>query len=151
MNKNKEIRAARELSDGFALAEGRRPRIMLAGLINDEKSGALLSLSTRLADLGFDVDLGPPSGSLEVVLQQATENDVHLIGLLFPEVGLLGTRALLGQLGSVAGEIPIILFHPHPEVFTGDHFLTNIAPLFSPKQDPPELVKSLLGIILENV
>jgi len=37
-------------------------------------------ISTSFADLGFDVDIGPLFQTPEEVAQQATENDVHVVG-----------------------------------------------------------------------
>ncbi len=38
-------------------------------------------IATGLADLGFDVDVGPLFQTPEEVVKQAIENDVHVIGV----------------------------------------------------------------------
>lgn len=150
MNRERNIRAVRELTDEFAAAEGRRPRIMLACLAGDENSGSLLHLSISLADLGFDVDVGPASGSFQSLVQQSIENDVHLLGLLFPDVGCLGTRSLLEQFAAVKSDIPIVLFHADRKAFAGDPDTDGVIHQLSLTQDTPKLASRLLAIIIEN-
>jgi len=150
MNREKNIRAVRELTDKFAVAEGRRPRIMLACLAGDENSGSLLHLSISLADLGFDVDVGPASGSFQSLVQQAIENDVHLLGLLFPDVGCLGTRTLLEQFATVKSDIPIVLLHADRKVTEGNPDTDGIIHQLPLMKDTPKLASRLLGIIVEN-
>jgi len=150
MNREKNIRAVRELSDDFAATEGRRPRVMLACLAGDENSGSLLHLSISLADLGFDVDVGPASGSFQSLVQQAIENDVHLLGLIFPDVGWLGTRSLLEQFAAVKSDVPIVLFHADGKVIEGDPDTAGVIHQLSLIQDVPNLARRLLGIIVEN-
>jgi len=38
-------------------------------------------ISTALADLGFDVDIGPLFQTPEETARQAVENDVHIVGM----------------------------------------------------------------------
>ncbi|MDH3710744.1 MAG: methylmalonyl-CoA mutase [Cyclobacteriaceae bacterium] len=72
---------ARELTDKFAETEGRRPRIMIAKMGQDGHDRGAKVIATSFADLGFDVDIGPLFQTPQEVAQQATENDVHLIGV----------------------------------------------------------------------
>ncbi len=71
---------AKELADKFAEIEGRRPRIMVAKMGQDGHDRGAKVISTSFADLGFDVDIGPLFQTPEEVAQQATENDVHVVG-----------------------------------------------------------------------
>ena len=70
-----------QLSDAFALQEGRRPRIMVAKLGQDGHDRGAHVVATAYADLGFDVDLSPLFQSPEEAARQATENDVHILGI----------------------------------------------------------------------
>jgi methylmalonyl-CoA mutase len=72
---------ARELTDRFALQEGRRPRIMIAKLGQDGHDRGAKVISTAFADLGFDVDIGPLFQTPEEAARQAAENDVHIVGV----------------------------------------------------------------------
>jgi methylmalonyl-CoA mutase len=78
---NKQVQKARELSDKFAKADGRRPRILVAKMGQDGHDRGAKVIATGFADLGFDVDIGPLFQTPEEVAKQATENDVHVIGI----------------------------------------------------------------------
>ncbi len=71
----------REQVEDFALAEGRRPRIMIAKLGQDGHDRGAKVVATAFADLGFDVDIGPLFQTPEEAARQAVENDVHAIGV----------------------------------------------------------------------
>lgn len=72
---------ARELSDQFAMLDGRRPRIMIAKLGQDGHDRGAKVIATSFADLGFDVDIGPLFQSPDEAAKQAAENDVHILGI----------------------------------------------------------------------
>jgi methylmalonyl-CoA mutase len=77
---DENFRLAREMSDRFAEAEGRRPRIMVAKMGQDGHDRGAKVIATSFADLGFDVDIGPLFQTPEEVARQAAENDVHFVG-----------------------------------------------------------------------
>lgn len=78
---NKNFKKARELSDKFAEAEGRRPRIMIAKLGQDGHDRGAKVIATSFADIGFDVDVGPLFQTPAEAARQAAENDVHILGI----------------------------------------------------------------------
>jgi methylmalonyl-CoA mutase len=80
MKMDESVRIARSLSDKFAEAEGRRPRILVAKMGQDGHDRGAKVIATSFADLGFDVDIGPLFQTPEEVARQAAENDVHVIG-----------------------------------------------------------------------
>jgi methylmalonyl-CoA mutase len=65
----------------FADIEGRRPRVMVAKLGQDGHDRGAKVVATGLADLGFDVDIGPLFQTPAEAARQAVENDVHAIGV----------------------------------------------------------------------
>jgi len=67
--------------DVFAEAEGRRPRMLVCKLGQDGHDRGARVIATAFADLGFDVDIGPLFQTPEEAVQQAIENDVHVIGV----------------------------------------------------------------------
>jgi len=67
--------------DAFAAANGRRPRVMIAKLGQDGHDRGAKVVATALADLGFDVDIGPLFQTAEECARQAIENDVHAVGV----------------------------------------------------------------------
>ena len=76
-----DFQTARQLADDFAQAEGRRPRIMIAKLGQDGHDRGAKVIATSFADLGFDVDIGPLFQTPAEAARQATENDVHILGI----------------------------------------------------------------------
>ncbi len=67
--------------DEFAATEGRRPRMMIAKLGQDGHDRGAKVVATALADLGFDIDIGPLFQTPEEAARQAIENDCHAIGV----------------------------------------------------------------------
>jgi methylmalonyl-CoA mutase len=77
---DENYKKAMALSDKFAQAAGRRPRIMIAKMGQDGHDRGAKVIATSFADLGFDVDIGPLFQTPAEVAMQAAENDVHIIG-----------------------------------------------------------------------
>lgn len=71
----------KKLLDKFFDLEGRSPRILLAKIGQDGHDRGQKVVASALADLGFDVDVGPLFQTPEEVVRQAVENDVHFIGI----------------------------------------------------------------------
>ncbi len=69
-----------EIND-FAIAQGRRPRVMISKLGQDGHDRGAKVVATAFADLGFDVDMGPLFQTPEECARQAIENDVHAVGV----------------------------------------------------------------------
>ncbi|MDR0457553.1 MAG: methylmalonyl-CoA mutase [Burkholderiaceae bacterium] len=67
--------------DEFAKTQGRRPRVMVAKLGQDGHDRGAKVVATALADLGFDIDIGPLFQTPAECARQAIENDVHAIGV----------------------------------------------------------------------
>lgn len=72
---------ARQKADDFAEEEGRRPRIMVAKMGQDGHDRGAKVIATSFADLGWDVDIGPLFQTPIEAAKQATENDVHVLGV----------------------------------------------------------------------
>jgi len=104
------------LTAKFAEVEGRRPRILVAKMGQDGHDRGAKVIATGLADLGFDVDIGPLFQTPEETANQAIENDVHIIGVSSLAAGHLTLvpqlQAALSKLGRsdilivVGGVIP---------------------------------------------
>jgi methylmalonyl-CoA mutase len=76
-----EMQEAMRLTDEFAKAEGRRPRILVAKMGQDGHDRGAKVIATSFADIGFDVDIGPLFQTPQEVAKQAIENDVHVLGI----------------------------------------------------------------------
>ena len=79
--KNNEVEDVRTLTEAFAKAEGRRPRILVAKLGQDGHDRGAKVVATAFADLGFDVDMGPLFQTPEEAAKMAVENDVHIVAM----------------------------------------------------------------------
>jgi methylmalonyl-CoA mutase len=76
-----DVKELHGLMEKFLKVEGRRPRILIAKMGQDGHDRGQKVISTAFADLGFDVDVGPLFQTPEETAKQATENDVHVIGV----------------------------------------------------------------------
>ncbi len=74
------IERVRALAEEFAVADGRRPRILVAKMGQDGHDRGQKVIATAFADLGFDVDVGPLFQTPAEAARQAVENDVHVVG-----------------------------------------------------------------------
>jgi methylmalonyl-CoA mutase len=73
--------AVRAAVDAFADREGRRPRMLVVKMGQDGHDRGAKVIATAMADLGFDVDVGPLFQTPEEAARDAIENDVHVVGV----------------------------------------------------------------------
>jgi len=78
---NEEFIALRGKVSEFSRNYGRQPRLLVAKLGQDGHDRGAKVIATGLADLGFDIDLGPLFQTPLEVARQAIENDVHVVGI----------------------------------------------------------------------
>jgi methylmalonyl-CoA mutase len=71
----------RKRVEGFLEREGRRPRLLVAKMGQDGHDRGQKVIATAFSDLGFDVDIGSLFQTPEETARQATENDVHVVGV----------------------------------------------------------------------
>lgn len=76
-----DFRRAREMVVDFEREEGRRPRILVAKMGQDGHDRGAKVIATALADIGFDVDIGPLFQTPAEVARFAIESDVHVVGV----------------------------------------------------------------------
>ena len=65
----------------FEAREGRRPRVLIAKLGQDGHDRGAKVVATAMADLGFDIDIGPLFQTPAEAARQAAENDVHAVAM----------------------------------------------------------------------
>jgi methylmalonyl-CoA mutase len=76
-----DVAQVRTMTDAFAEREGRRPRILIAKLGQDGHDRGAKVVATAMADMGFDVDIGPLFQTPEEAARMAVENDVHVVAM----------------------------------------------------------------------
>ncbi len=81
VGKVSNVTAATELVQRFAVADGRRPRILVAKMGQDGHDRGQKVIATAFADIGFDVDVGSLFSTPDEVARQAADNDVHVVGV----------------------------------------------------------------------
>jgi len=109
-----DVVQVRAQTDAFAGREGRRPRILIAKLGQDGHDRGAKVVATAMADMGFDVDIGPLFQTPEEAARMAVENDVHVVAMsslaaghktllpqLVAELGKLGRKDILVVCGGV--------------------------------------------------
>jgi methylmalonyl-CoA mutase len=110
MNAGKDaIAAARALTEKFAEAEGRRPRVLVAKMGQDGHDRGQKVIASAFADLGFDVDIGPLFSTPEEVARMAVENDVHVVGVSSLAAGHLTLVPALREALSKEGRSDIMI------------------------------------------
>lgn len=99
------VAAARAATAAFAEAEGRRPRILVAAIGDnswyrddgghDSHGRDRDVIAAAFADLGFDVDVGPPVVTPDDVARHAVDDDVHAVAVSSPVGTQLAVEAAL--------------------------------------------------------
>jgi methylmalonyl-CoA mutase len=144
-----EITQVRGLADAFAEKEGRRPRILIAKMGQDGHDRGAKVVATAMADLGWDVDIGPLFQTPEETAKQAVENDVHVVAMSSLAAG---HKTLLPQLIQELAQQgrPDILVVAGGVIPAQDYeFLrqAGAAAIFGPGTEIPRSTKALLELL----
>jgi methylmalonyl-CoA mutase len=115
-NSGGAVDEVRRMVEEFEAAEGRRPRILLAKMGQDGHDRGQKVVATAMADLGWDVDIGPLFQTPAEAARQAVEADVHVVAASSLAAGHLTLvpelKAALAEMGRpdimvvVGGVIP---------------------------------------------
>jgi len=138
-------------ADKFAKDEGRRPRILVVKLGQDGHDRGAKIIATALADLGFDVDIGPLFQTPEEAARQAIENDVHVVAA---STMVAGHKTLVPELINElkkqgADDILVIaggVIPPRDYDFLKAH---GVAAIFGPGTHVPNAASEILDLIIK--
>jgi len=135
----------------FGEDEGRRPRVMVAKLGQDGHDRGARVVATALADLGFDVDIGPLFQTPEEAARQAIENDVHAIGV---STLAAGHKTLVPALAAAlkaqgAGDIAVFVGGVVPAQDYDFLARAGVKGIFGPGTPIPEAARKVLAAIRE--
>ncbi|MDD4820871.1 MAG: cobalamin-dependent protein, partial [Flavobacteriales bacterium] len=130
---------------------GRRPRVMVAKMGQDGHDRGAKVVATSLADIGFDVDMGPLFQTPEEVARQAAENDVDMVGASSLAAGHKTlVPALIEELKKLGREDIVVfaggVIPPKDYQYLYDR---GVAAVFGPGTKIPECAKQILGILLD--
>ncbi len=153
MDEGNMVSQVRNLTDKFAETEGRRPRIMIAKMGQDGHDRGAKVVATAYADMGFDVDVGPLFQTPEETAMQATENDVHVIGMSSLAAGhktLL--PKLIAELKRLGREDIVVICGGVIPAQDYDYLYENgAAAIFGPGTKIPEAAMKIMEILNENL
>ena len=133
----------------FADQVGRRPRILVAKLGQDVHDRGARIIATGFADVGFDVDIGPLFQTPEEVVQQALDNDVHVIGVSSQAAGhsTLVPRLLEILTENGAGSIQVVLGGVVPKADRASLSTLGVAAFFGPGTPILEAAREVFDLI----
>ena len=133
----------------FADQVGRRPRILVAKLGQDGHDRGARIIATGFADVGFDVDIGPLFQTPEEVVQQALDNDVHVIGVSSQAAGhsTLVPRLLEILTENGAGSIRVVLGGVVPKADRASLSTLGVAAFFGPGTPILEAAREVFDLI----
>ena len=136
----------RAMADEFEAAEGRRPRILLAKMGQDGHDRGQKVVATGMADLGWDVDIGPLFQTPAEAARQAVEADVHVVAASSLAAGHLTLvpelRAALEELGR--GDIMVVVGGVVPPQDYDELYAAGAEAIFPPGSVIAESAKVLL-------
>jgi len=133
----------------FAEQAGRRPRMLVVKMGQDGHDRGAKVIASAFADIGFDVDVGPLFQTPAEAVQQAIENDVHVVGVS-TQAGAHGTLVpdLLEELRKQdAADIRVVCggVIPHQE---HERLLNEgVAAIFGPGTPIPRAARDILELI----
>lgn len=144
-----EIRQTIEKAQAFEELHGRRPRILVAKLGQDGHDRGAKVIASSLADLGFDVDIGPLFQTPAEVCQQAIDSDVHIIGI---STLAAGHRTLVPELIQLlqeqgADNIKVICGGVIPEQDYPTLYKKGVAAIFGPSTRIPEAAREIIKLV----
>ena len=144
-----EVRA---MVEEFEAAEGRRPRILLAKMGQDGHDRGQKVVASGLADLGWDVDIGPLFQTPAEAARQAVEADVHVVAASSLAAGHLTLvpelKAALAELGRP--DIMVVVGGVIPPQDYDDLYAAGAEAIFPPGTVIHESAKDLLEKLAER-
>jgi methylmalonyl-CoA mutase len=141
--------ALRQRTRKLALRFGRQPRILVAKLGQDGHDRGAKIIASGLADLGFDVDLGPLFQTPAEVARRAVDGDVHLLGIS-SQAGAHDELlpALLAELQALdARDIAVVLGGIVPDPDRKRLLDLGVKAVFGPGSPLPEIADQLLSLL----
>jgi len=137
----------------FALAAGRRPRMLVCKLGQDGHDRGAKVIATAFADIGFDVDIGPLFQTPEEAVTEAIENDVHVIGISSQAAGhkTLVPQVLEGLKREGAEETIVICGGVIPPQDYDEMLAMGVSAVYGPGTNILLAAHEVLGIIRKGI
>jgi len=133
----------------FSDLEGRRPRMLVVKMGQDGHDRGAKVIATAFADIGFDVDVGPLFQTPSEAVQDALDNDVHVIGISSQAAGhkTLAPK-LIKELNEKGGSnIIVICGGVIPQQDYKFLFDCGVKAIFGPGTNIPDAAIAILKLI----
>ena len=142
-----EFKKAREMVVEFEEEEGRRPRILVAKMGQDGHDRGAKVIATALADIGFDVDIGPLFQTPGEVARFAVDSDVHIVGVSSLAAGHKTlVPALIEELRALGhGNIEVVVGGVIPPQDYEFLYEAGVAGIYGPATVIPVAAQHMLG------
>jgi methylmalonyl-CoA mutase len=152
-SQSEEFQKARKMVIAFEQEEGRRPRILVAKMGQDGHDRGAKVIATALADIGFDVDIGPLFQTPAEVARFAIESDVHVVGVSSLAAGHLTlVPALIDELHRLGHEeIAVVVGGVIPPQDYDFLYSKGVAGIFGPGTAIPVSAQRMLSVIGNRV
>jgi methylmalonyl-CoA mutase len=133
----------------FAGRHGRRPRMRVVKMGQDGHDRGAKVIATAMADLGFDVDVGPLFQTPEEAARQAVENDVHVVGVSSQAAGHKTlVPQLIGELRRQGAEhVVVVCGGVIPPQDYDDLEQAGVAAVFGPGTNIPAAARRVLDLL----
>jgi methylmalonyl-CoA mutase len=144
-----EFKKARAMVVKFEKEEGRRPRILVAKMGQDGHDRGAKVIATALADIGFDVDIGPLFQTPGEVARFAVDSDVHVVGVSSLAAGHKTlVPALIEELRTLGHEnIAVVVGGVIPPQDYAFLFSAGVAGIYGPGTVIPVAAQHMLRIL----
>lgn len=150
-NKEEFIKISKRIID-FENKFGRRPRILLTKIGHDGHDRGLIVIASGLSDVGFDVDLSPLFQSIEKIVKDVIENDVHVLGIsTLTSAHMELMPILLKELNKFDNNINVIMGGIIPETDIKYLKSINIKEIFAPNVTILKIATKIIDIIEESL
>jgi methylmalonyl-CoA mutase len=148
-----EFKKASEMVVEFEREEGRRPRILVAKMGQDGHDRGAKVIATALADIGFDVDIGPLFQTPREVARFAVESDVHIVGVSSLAAGHRTlVPALIGELRTLNHEdVAVVVGGVIPPQDYAFLYNAGVAGIYGPGTVIPAAAQHMLRILSGNL
>ena len=146
---DEEFARSREEVEAFAVAEGRRPRLLVAKLGQDGHDRGAKVIATAFADIGFDVDIGPLFQTPAEAARQAVENDVHVVGISTQAAGhrTLVPRFLEALRAAGADDVVVVCGGVIPAADHDELRRAGVAAIYGPGTSIPAAAREVLELV----
>ena len=140
-----------ELTRTFNHRVGRQPRILVAKMGQDGHDRGAKVIASSFADMGFDVDLGPLFQTPTEVVQQAIDNDVHVVGISTLAAGhkTLVPELIEGLRNSRRSDILVVVGGVIPPGDQEALYASGAVGVFGPGTPITESAKNILDLLLK--